>query len=114
MCVSIWVICIFLIAMSIACSLASSIFWYPSNLSEDYMLLLGLYTLDRAMFPSIEPSGLLNGGMNDSSVYMHCCGWNLSGCACLNMLGKGIVVVFLVWVVLILGIVFHAVENLTL
>jgi hypothetical protein len=110
MCVSIWVICIFSIAMSISFNSAINIFWYPSNLFENFVLLLRLYTPDFAVLPSIRPSGF----MNDPSMYMHYCGWNLSGCVCLNMFGKGIIVVFLVWVVLILGVVFHAVENLTL
>jgi hypothetical protein len=36
---------------------------------------LGLYTLDLAMSPSsIWPSEFLVGGMNDPSVYIHCCG----------------------------------------
>ena len=78
------------------------------------MLLLRLYTPAPAVFPSIRLSGFMNGGMNNPSVYMHYCGWNLSGCVCLNMFGKNIIVVFLVWVVLILGAVFHVVENLTL
>ena len=105
---------IFLIAMSIAFSSALSIFWCPGNLSAVFMLLLGLYTPDRPVFPSINPSEFLDGGMNDPSVYVHCRGWYLSGCVCLNMFGKGVIVVFLVWVVLVLGAFFHVVENLTL
>ena len=114
MCVSNCVICMFLIAMRIVFSSALSIFWYLGNHSEIFVLLLGLYTLDPAMFPSIGPLGFWDGGMNDLSVCMHCCGWNLNGCACLNMFRKDILVVFLVWVVFILGVVCHAVENLTL
>ena len=73
-CVSIQVIFIVLIAMSIAFSYALCIFWYPSSLSDNWVLLLGLYTLDPTMFPSIRPSGFMNDGINDPSVYMHCCG----------------------------------------
>ena len=43
MCVSIWVFCMVLMAMSIAFSFALRIFWYPSNLSNMWVLLLGLY-----------------------------------------------------------------------
>ena len=38
------------------------------------MFSWGLYTPDPAMFPSTKPSGVIDGGMNDPSVYMHCCG----------------------------------------
>ena len=79
MCVSIWEICICYIAMSIAFNSALSIFWYRGNLSKIWVLLFGLYTPDPAMCPSTRPSGLMDGGMNDPSVYMHCCGRNLSG-----------------------------------
>jgi hypothetical protein len=78
------------------------------------VLLLGLYTPDHVVFPFIWPSEFLDGGMNDLSVYVHYCGWYLSGCVCLNIFGKGVIVVFLVWVVLVLGAFFHAMENLTL
>ena len=64
----------FLIAMSIAFSSALSIFWYPSSLSEIWVLLFGMYTPDPTVFPSIIPSELVVGGMNDMSMYMHCCG----------------------------------------
>ena len=40
--VSVLVICIFLTARSIALSSALSMFWYPSSLSEIFVLLLGL------------------------------------------------------------------------
>ena len=53
MCVSVWVICMVLIAMSIAFSSALSMFWYHGNLYAMWILLLGLYTLDPAMSPSI-------------------------------------------------------------
>lgn len=49
------------------------------------MLLFGLYTPDPAMFPSMRPSGLMDGEMNDPSVYTHCCGWN-----CLYFSGRGV------------------------
>ena len=74
MCVSIWVVCIFFIAMRIAFSSARSIFWYPGSLSEIFVLLLGLYTPEHAVLPSIIPSKFLDGGMNDPSMYVHCCG----------------------------------------
>ena len=73
MCVSIWVVCIVLIAISIALSSTLRMFWYPSNLSDIWMLLLGLYIPDPAVLPSIWPSGFVEGGINDMSVYMHCC-----------------------------------------
>ena len=73
------------------------------------MLLLGLCTPDPAVFPSIKPSGVMDGGRNDPFVYiMHCCGWYSSGCLCLNPFGKGIIWVLLVWVVLTFGAVFQA------
>ena len=65
--------------MSIAFSSALSIFWYPCSLSEIWVLLFGLYIPDHVVFPSVKPSGLVNERMNDPFVYMHCCGWNLSG-----------------------------------
>ena len=80
MCVSIWVVCMVLTAMSIALSSALSMFWYPGNLSDIWMSLLGLYTPEPAVSPSIWPSEFLVGGMNEPSVYMHCCGWYLGGC----------------------------------
>ena len=74
MCVSIWVIYIFLIAMSIAFNSALSIFWYPRSLYDIWVLLLGLYTPNHVAFPFTRPLGFMDGGMNDPSVYMHCCG----------------------------------------
>ena len=53
MCVSIWVFCIVLMAMSIALSSALRMFWYPGSRSDMWVLLLGLYTLDPAILPSI-------------------------------------------------------------
>ena len=44
------------------------------------MLLLGLYNPEPVVLPTIWPSEFLEGGMNDSSVYMHCCGWYLRVC----------------------------------
>ena len=73
MCVSVWVVCIILMAMSIAFSYARSVFWYHGSLSDMWIFLLGLYTDDFVMSPSIRPSEFLVGGMNDSSVYIHCC-----------------------------------------
>ena len=64
-----------LIAMSIALSFALRIIWYSSNLSDIWVLLLGSYTPEHAVLPSISPSGFLEGGINDPSIYMHCCGW---------------------------------------
>ena len=68
-----------LVAMSIALSSALRMFWYPGSLSDIFVFLLGLYIPDPAVLPSICPSEFLVGGMNEPSVYMHCCGWNLSG-----------------------------------
>jgi hypothetical protein len=78
------------------------------------VLLLGLYTPDLAVFPSIWPSEFMVGGMNDPSVYVHCCGWNLRGCVCANVFGRGIMLVFMVWMGVVLGAFFHVLENLTL
>ena len=64
-----------LIAMSMAFSHVFSMFWYPGNLSDIRMFLLGLYIPDLAVLPSIWPYEFLNGGINDPSVYMHCFGW---------------------------------------
>ena len=82
MCVSIWVVCMVLIAMSIAFKSALSIFWYPDNLSDIWILLLGLHIPDPAVLPSIWPSEFLEGGggVNEPFVCMHCCGWYLRGC----------------------------------
>ena len=63
-----------LIAMSMAFSSALSMFWYPGNLSDMWILLLGLYTPDPTTSSSIRPSEFLVGGMNEPSVYMHWCG----------------------------------------
>ena len=77
--VSVWVFCMFSMAMSIALSSALRMFWYPGSLSAMWVLLLGLYTPDPAVLPSICPSEFLVGGINDPSVYVHFCGWNLRG-----------------------------------
>ena len=53
--VSCWVICIVFIAMSIALSYALRIFWYPGSLSDIWVLLLGLYTPEPTVLPSIWP-----------------------------------------------------------
>jgi hypothetical protein len=53
MCVLVWVVCIILIAMSMAFSYARNMFWYPGSLSDMRIFLLGLYTPDPAMSPSI-------------------------------------------------------------
>ena len=75
MCVSIWVVCMVLIAMSIAFSSALRMFWYHGNLYDIWIFLLGLYIPDPAVLPSIWPSEFLEGGgVNDPYVYMHCCG----------------------------------------
>ena len=68
MCTSCWVDLIFLTAMSIALSLALRMFWCPGSLSAMRVLLLGLYTPEPAVLPSILPSVFLVGGINDPSV----------------------------------------------
>ena len=68
MCMSVWVICMVFMAMSMAFSSALKIFWYPSNLSNFLMFLLGLYTPDPAVLPTIWPSEFLDRGINDPSV----------------------------------------------
>ena len=60
-----------LMAMSIAFNSALRMFWYPGNLYDMWISLLGLYTPDLAMSSSICPLEFLVGGMNDPSVYMH-------------------------------------------
>ena len=77
--VSLWVLCMVLMAMRIAFSSALKMFWYPGNLSDIWVLLLGLYTPEPAVLPTICPSEFLEGGMNDPSVYMHACGSYLRG-----------------------------------
>ena len=79
-CVSILVVCMVLMAMSIAFSSALNMFWYPGSLSAMRISWLGLYTPDPAMSPSIRPSEFLVGGMKDPSVYIHCCGGYLGWC----------------------------------
>ena len=61
MCVSVWVVCMVLIAINIASNFALRIYWYPGNLSDIWVLLLGLYTPEPAMLPSIFPSDFLEG-----------------------------------------------------
>ena len=79
MCVSILVVCMVLTARSIAFNSALRMFWYPGSLSDMWVVLLGLYTPEPAVLPIICPSEFSEGGMNDPSVYMHCCGWYLRG-----------------------------------
>ena len=67
-CVSLWVVCTVLIAMSIALNSARRIFWYPGSLYDIWVFLLGLYTLEPAVLPSIWLSGFLEGGINDPSM----------------------------------------------
>ena len=63
-----------LIEIDIALSFALRMFWYPGNLSDIWMLLLGLYTPEPVVLPTICPSKFLEGEINDPSVYMQCCG----------------------------------------
>ena len=95
MCVSHRVVCMVLIVMSIALSSALRIFWYPNNLFDIWVLLLRLYTPELVVLPSISPLGVLEGGINDSSVYMHCCGWYLRGWVWLYVVGRGVVMMLL-------------------
>ena len=78
-CVSLWVVCIVLIAVSTAFSSALRMFWYHDNLSDFWISLLGLYMPEPAILSSICPSEFLDGGINDPSVYMHCCEGYLRG-----------------------------------
>ena len=112
MCVSIWVICIVFMAINIALSSALRMLGYPGNLSAIWILLLGLYTLEPAVLPTICPSEFSEGGMNEPSVYMHCCGWYLRGCMRVYVEGRCSVILLLMEVVWSLGAVFHAFENL--
>ena len=43
------------------------------NLSDIWVLLLGIYILEPVVLPTMCPSEFLEGGINDSSVYMQCC-----------------------------------------
>ena len=79
-----------------------------------WVLFLGLYTPDPAVLPTICPSEFFVGGMKEPSVYTHCCGWNLSGCMCLYVLGIGVRVGLFVSGMFILGAIFHEWENLIL
>ena len=72
-------VCMVLIAMSIALSSTLRMFWYHGSLSDSWILLLGLETRDLAVLPSIWPLGVLVGEINDPFVYMRRCGWNLRG-----------------------------------
>ncbi len=78
-CVYVWVCFKFSMAISIALSSALRMFWYPGSLSAMWVLLLGLYTPDPAMLPSICPPEFMVGGINDPFVYVLLCGGNLSG-----------------------------------
>ena len=93
--VSCCVFCIFWTAMSIALSLALKIFGYPRSFSEIRVFLYGLYIPEPALLPTIWPSEFLEGGMNDPSVYIHCCGGYLRGWMWLYTVGRGVVVVLL-------------------
>ena len=68
MCTSCWVDLIFLTAMNIALSSALRMFWYPGSLSAMRVLLLGLYTPEPVVLPSILPLVFLVGGINDPFV----------------------------------------------
>ena len=67
-CVSIWVFCMVLIAMSMAFNYALRMFWYLGNLSNIWISLLGLYIPEPAVLPSICPSKFLDGGIKDPLV----------------------------------------------
>ena len=108
-CVSVWVV---FMAMSMAFNSALRIFWYPGNLFDIWMLLLGLYTPNPAVLLAIWPAEFLDGGINDPSVYMHCCGWYLRGCWWWYIFGRGIGVVEYIEWVLFFGVFFHVFENL--
>ena len=45
----------------------------PGSPSYIWLLLLEMYIHDPVVFPSICRSGFLKGGINDPSMYMHCC-----------------------------------------
>ena len=62
MCVSLWVVCMGLIAMSIALSYALRIFWYLGGLYDFWVLSLGLYNPELAVLPSIWPLGFWKTG----------------------------------------------------
>ena len=86
--VSCCVCCIFWMAMSIALSSALRIFGYPSSLSAIRVFLYGLYTHEPAVLPTICPSEFWEGGMNDPSMYIHCCGGYLRGWLWLYAVGR--------------------------
>ena len=87
--VSCCVVGMFCRAMSIALSYAMRMFGYPGSLSEIRVLLCGLNIHELAVLPIICPSEFLDGGMNDPSIYMHCCGGYLRGWVWLYVMGKG-------------------------
>ena len=113
MCVSIWVVFIVLIALRIALTYALRIFWYHGNLFDIRELLLGLYIPEHAVLPTICSSEFTDGGMKEPSVYMQCCGWNVTGWMCSYLTGKGVVIMILSRG-FVLGAIFHVLENLTL
>ena len=70
--VYVWVVvCMVWIAISIAFNYALRIFWCHDSLSSMCMFLLGLYSPNPVVSPTIWPSEFLVGGMNDPYVYMH-------------------------------------------
>jgi hypothetical protein len=61
------------------------------------------------MLPIIWPLEFLVGEINESSVYMHCCGWNLRGWMWLYWVGRKVIMGV---GVLVLGVFFHVLEKL--
>lgn len=75
------------------------------------MLLLGPYTVDLVVLPSIWPSKILVGEMKDPSMFVHCCEWILRGLIWWYSVGIDIVGVVSRGMTT-LGAIFLVLENL--
>ena len=105
-------VCMVLIAMNISFNYALRMFWYPCNLFDIWISLLGLYMPELAVLLFICPSEFLDGGIKDPSMYMHCCGGYSKGCYRWYLSGRGIIAMVFVVKILFLGAFFHAFEIL--
>ena len=79
-CAFVWVYCIVLIALGMVFCYAQVMFWYPSSLTNIWILLLGFYTHDPTMFLPMCPLKSTVCGVKEPYVYMQSRGLNLKGC----------------------------------
>ena len=78
MCISIWVICMVLIAMSIVFNYALRMSWYLGNLSNIWVFCFWVvYSITCCIAFYLALGG---GRVNDLFVYMHFCGGYLRRC----------------------------------